>query len=47
MVVLSAFDSTLEDWQSYVERLTLYFTANDIDFPDKQKVILLAHLIYH
>ena len=27
---LSEYGSNTEDWQSYIERLELYFTANDI-----------------
>ena len=27
---LAAFDSTIEEWSEYIERLELYFTANDI-----------------
>ena len=39
---LSEYDSSKEDWQSYIERLELYFTANDIDDDEKRKAILLT-----
>ena len=39
---LSEYDSSKEDWQSYIERLELYFTANDIDYEEKRKAILLT-----
>ena len=39
---LSEYDSSKEDWQSYIERLELYFTANDIDDEEKRKAILLT-----
>ena len=39
---LSKYDSSKEDWQSYTERLELYFTANDIADEEKRKAILLT-----
>ena len=39
---LGEFDNSKEDWKSYIERLTQYFTANDIDSPLKQHAILLS-----
>ena len=36
-----AFDSDLEDWSEYVERLIHYFEANDIVSGDKRRAILL------
>ena len=39
---LSEYNSSKEDWQSYIERLELYFTANDIDDEVKRKAILLT-----
>ena len=39
---LSEYDSSKEDWQSYIERLELYFTASDIDDEEKRKAILLT-----
>ena len=35
---LSEYDSSKEDWQSYIERLELYFTANDIYDDEKRKL---------
>ena len=39
---VSAFDANQEDWVEYVERLELYFTANDIANPAKKRAILLT-----
>ena len=39
---LSEFDKDKEDWTSYVERLELFFEANDIEQEEKQKAILLS-----
>lgn len=39
---LSEFDSAREEWKSYVERLELYFTANDVQDETKQRAILLT-----
>ena len=39
---LSQFDSSLEDWSSYTERLGHYFVANDVDDDRKKRSILLA-----
>ena len=39
---LSEHDSSKEDWQSYIERLELYFTGNDTDDEEKRKAILLT-----
>lgn len=36
------FDPTLEDWTTYVERLQMYFIANDIDDNAKKRAILLS-----
>ena len=36
------FDSNQEDWESYIERLQQYFTANDVRSADKQRAILLS-----
>ena len=36
------FDPEKEDWVSYTERLQQYFTANDVDDPNKQDAILLS-----
>ena len=38
---VSAFDSSEEDWVEYVERLELYFLANDITDEVKKRAILL------
>ena len=35
------FDSTLEEWTEYTERLDSYFIANDITDPVKKPAILL------
>ena len=42
---LSEYDSSKKDWQSYIERLELYFTANDIDDEEKRKAILLTYVV--
>ena len=39
---LCAYDSNKEDWQSYVERLELFFTANDVNDAEKKRAILLT-----
>ena len=39
---LGDFDSTQEDWESYVERLELYFTANDVSDAGKRRAIFLS-----
>ena len=36
------FDSTLEDWTTYVEHLQMYFIANDIANDSKMQAILLS-----
>lgn len=33
--MVGEFDHTLEDWDSYVERVSLYLVANDIAEEDK------------
>ena len=35
---LSEYDSSKEEWQSYIERLELYFTASDTDVKKKGKL---------
>jgi len=43
---IGKFDSCTEDWASYTERLTEYFTANDVKSADKKGAILaLDHLL--
>ena len=39
---LSDFDSDMEDWTSYTERLEKYFEANDVVSAVKQRAILLS-----
>ena len=39
---LGSFDLLFGDWKSYIERATLYFTANDIDDADKRRAIFLS-----
>ena len=39
---LTEFDKSTEDWSSYVERLQLFFEANEITNEGKQKAILLS-----
>lgn len=34
-----------EEWVEYIERLTHYFTANEIENGDKQRSILLSVII--
>ena len=36
------FNSGVEDWASYTERLKQYFAANDVENADKQRAILLS-----
>ena len=38
---LCAYDSNKEDWKGSVERLELFFTANDINNAEKKRAILL------
>ena len=40
---LSEYDSSKEDWQSYIERLELYFTANDIDYVIERLELYFMH----
>ena len=40
--VIGAFDSGVEQWQTYSERLEQYFLANDVEAPEKQRAILLS-----
>ena len=37
---LCDYDSNKEDWQSFVERLELFFTANDVADVQKKTAIL-------
>jgi len=39
---IGEFDSTKEDWESYVERVKLYFVANDIEDVVKKRAVLLT-----
>ena len=39
---LSEFDSTKDDWTSYVERVDFYFIANDVTSEAKKRAILLS-----
>jgi len=39
---IGKFDSQIEDWASYAEQLTEYFTANDVKSADKKGAILLS-----
>ena len=36
------FNSALEDWKTYVERLEQYFAANDVTAVGKKRAILLS-----
>jgi hypothetical protein len=38
---ISSFDSTVESWSQYVERVQLYFEANDVP-AEKKKAIFLT-----
>ena len=40
--VIGEFDSTQEDWRTYVERVNLYLIANDVTEAAKKKAILLS-----
>lgn len=40
---IEAFDSTTEDWETYIERVELYFTANDVE--EEKKVATLLSLM--
>ena len=40
--ILCAYDSNKEDWQSYIERLELFFTINDVNDAEKKRAILLT-----
>ena len=40
--MISEFDHEVEDWTTYVERVNLYLTANDITDPGKKRVVLLS-----
>lgn len=44
---VGAFDSSIEDWVAYIERLTQYFIANDVTDADKKRAILLRHCGAH
>lgn len=39
---LSEFDSSKDDWTSYVERVDFYFVANDVTSDAKKRAILLS-----
>ena len=39
---MAEFDSAIEDWQAYAERLSQYFIANDVEDATKQRAILLS-----
>ena len=39
---LREFDSTHEEWETYIEHLEQYFTANDVQDAGKQRAILLS-----
>ena len=40
--LIGEFDNTQEDWDSYVERVSLYLVANDIEDGAKKRVTLLT-----
>ena len=39
---LAPFDSAVEDWTEYIERLQFYFDANGISDAAKQQAVLLS-----
>ena len=39
---VAAFDPSKEDWTIYIERLTQYFVANDVNDAEKKRAILLS-----
>ena len=39
---LAVFDSALEDWTEYIERLRFYFDINGISDAAKQQAVLLS-----
>ena len=36
------FDASKEEWPQYEERLTHFFQANDIDYAEKKRAVLLS-----
>ncbi len=40
--ILHPFDSSEEDWKSYIQRAKLYFIANGIEEAEKQRAIILT-----
>ena len=38
---IAKYDSEREDWSSYLERIDLFFTANDVTGEAKKKSMLL------
>ena len=38
---LSEYESSQGTWSEYIERLELYFEANDVDSAEKKRAILL------
>lgn len=39
---MSAFNSSVENWRAYVERLEQYFVANEIESAERKRAILLS-----
>ena len=39
---IGEFDNAEEDWETYVERVSLYLVANDITDAEKKRAILLC-----
>ena len=40
---LSDYDNNIDDWKSYVERLELFFTANDVADAQRKKAFFSQH----
>ena len=39
---IGEFDTTLESWDTYIERLELYFVANGITEAERKRAVLLT-----
>ena len=39
---IGEFDSSVDDWNSYTERLEQYLMANEVGSPEKKRAVLLS-----